>query len=93
MNMLKRDPSFRYGGVLLKAENLINAERRTDYGNADESFENIAIMWTVYLGKKISAKDVAMCMALLKICRESAVEKEDNLIDAAGYIGLAADIK
>jgi hypothetical protein len=45
------------------------------------------------LGKDISAKDVTVCMALLKLSRESFKHKTDNLLDAAGYIGLAADME
>lgn len=41
----------------------------------------------------IKPKDVAMMMVLLKIARESNQEKLDNLVDAAGYLGIAGDMK
>lgn len=40
----------------------------------------------------LDPKDVAMLMALLKIARESNQDKQDNLIDAVGYLGLAGDM-
>jgi hypothetical protein len=44
------------------------------------------------LGRAVSGKDVAVCMALLKLSREAYLHKIDNLLDAAGYVGLAADM-
>ncbi|MDR0477673.1 MAG: DUF6378 domain-containing protein [Desulfobulbaceae bacterium] len=79
------------GSILLKAHALINGERQADYGDPADSLNRIAELWSVYLDKTVTGKDVAMCMALLKISRESHEHKRDNLLDAAGYIGLAAD--
>lgn len=81
------------GDILLKAHGLINAERQGDYGPPAASFVRIAALWSAYLGHAVTAKDVAMCMALLKVAREANRHKADNLIDAAGYIGLAADME
>ena len=80
------------GNILLQAHGLINADRQKDYGPPAVSFERTATLWSAYLGHTISGKDVAVCMALLKLSREAHHHKADNLIDAAGYIGLAADI-
>ena len=79
------------GSILLEAHALVNQGRQADYGAPAESFARIARLWSVYLGREITGKDVAMCMALLKISREAHCHKRDNLLDAAGYIGLAAD--
>lgn len=80
------------GDVLLDAHTLINGERQGEYGDPAESFERIAALWGAYLGEGISPQDVAICLALLKIGRESHEHKHDNLLDAAGYIGLASEI-
>ena len=80
------------GKILLEAHNLLNAERQQDYGSPAASFARIAALWSAYLGREVSPKDVCMCMALLKIAREANSHKRDNLLDAAGYIGLAADV-
>lgn len=80
------------GRILNDAHALINGERHTQYGKPDESFRRIAIMWGAYLDVKITAADVAFMMALLKLGRQANKYKLDNLIDAAGYIGLGADL-
>lgn len=80
------------GKLLVNAYSLINGDRMREYGNPQQGFICIATMWTAYLNKKISPHDVACMMALLKLAREAHKHKEDNLLDAAGYIGLAADL-
>lgn len=91
------------GAVLEKAINVINGDRQDQYGNPEDSFATIGDFWTVYMTHKqkqagallgfIGKKDVALMMALMKIGREMhGAGKEDNMIDAAGYIGLAADM-
>jgi len=80
------------GNTLLEAFVLINGERQASYGNPADNLNRIASLWSAYTGHPFTAKDVAMCMALLKIAREAHGHKQDNLIDAAGYLGLAADM-
>lgn len=93
------------GMVLEKAMQVINGDRQDQYGNPEDSFQVISDFWAVYLKHNrivsqspaslglISKKDVALMMALMKIAREMyGAGKEDNMIDAAGYIGLAADM-
>ena len=78
--------------VLLKAEEIINGERRSAYGDAKLSFGKVAKIWSVILNTEVTASQVALCMTGLKIVRECANHKEDNLIDAAGYLGLADQV-
>lgn len=80
------------GAILLEAHSLINGERQGEYGEPCESFRRIAAMWSAYLGKEVTGHDVGCMMALLKLARDANRHKPDNLIDAAGYIGLAADL-
>jgi putative aminopeptidase FrvX len=50
-------------------------------------------LYSELLGGKISAVDVAMMMALLKIARIAAgSDKEDSFVDLAGYAACAAEI-
>jgi len=81
------------GGILLEAHILINGERQTSYGNPASFFTRTAALWSAYLGHTVTGKDVAMLMCLLKFAREAHQHKPDNLLDAAGYIGLAADME
>lgn len=80
------------GVILQEAFRLINGERQSEYGEPCESFRRVAAMWSAYLGIEIDGHDVACLMVLLKIVRERHAHKADNLIDAAGYIGLAGDM-
>lgn len=89
------------GSVLDKAKAIINGARQDQYGNPEDSFASIAKFWNAYIGCKmglegftiIKSKDVALMMTVFKIARElHGAGKEDNMIDAAGYIGLAADM-
>jgi len=79
------------GRILHEAAALLNGERQEAYGPPADNLGRVAAMWTLYLGRQVSAKDVCLLLALLKICREMHTHKRDNLVDAAGYIGLAGD--
>lgn len=74
--------------ILQEAENLINGDRAESYGDAKENFENIAKGWSVLFGKEVTARQVGLAMAWLKICRENNNHKRDNLVDLAGYAAL-----
>ena len=41
----------------------------------------------------INAEDAAMMMVLFKIAREANQNKQDNIIDAAGYLGIYSDLQ
>jgi len=43
-------------------------------------------------GEMLDVKDVAYMMTLFKIAREVHQHKRDNLVDAAGYLGIAGDM-
>jgi hypothetical protein len=85
------------GEVLVEAIKTINGIRQDQYGSPEDSFQVIATYWSNYLGKRLgknlSSKDVALMMVLFKIAREQNQGKRDNLVDAAGYLGIAGDMK
>lgn len=85
------------GAALQQAIDIINGERQDVYGSPEDSFSKIADYWTTYLGDqmtdRITAEDVAMMMVLFKIAREANQHKRDNIIDAAGYLGIYADMQ
>lgn len=62
--------------------------RGQDYGEARESFSRIANLWSAYLDKELTGKDVAMLMVLFKIAREQGKHKHDNIVDAINYLAL-----
>ena len=98
---LRRDENGRENGrgrVLLHAHDIINGQRQQQYGNPEDSFPEIAVLWNWWLGPRLSApltaQDVAMMMALMKIAREkNGAGKTDNVVDACGYLGLYEDMR
>ena len=91
--VLKDKIKNQRGSVLKKAIETINGDRQDSYGNPEDSFFLIAKYWSIYQGVKVTARNVAEMMTLFKIARMSVQKPEiDNYVDAAGYIGLAADM-
>jgi hypothetical protein len=78
--------------VLSRANLLITGDRAKQYGSAGENFNCIATMWTAYLGRHVSAYDVANMMALLKIARMRNGVHQDSSVDGCGYLALAYEL-
>lgn len=79
--------------ILQEAQELIHGDRASSYGDAQQSFQRIADLWTPLLGKKITAMDVARCMIAMKLSRSITSKKRDNWVDVVGYAPLASDIE
>ncbi|HJX77299.1 DUF6378 domain-containing protein [Glutamicibacter sp.] len=84
--------------ILSTAESLINGDRADAYGHPKENFGRIAALWNAQLGKKLSepltAEDVAYALVQLKMSRlANTPGHEDSLVDVAGYIALAGELK
>lgn len=79
------DEEYEKKSILQKAEEIVSGDRAEDYGDMRTSFDNIAKMWSVIVGKEVSARQVGLMMIALKLCRENNKHKEDNLVDCAGY--------
>lgn len=79
---------------LSEATRLVSNDRQKDYGDKTENHNNIAKLWSAYLDVEISAHDVALMMALLKMARTKlgAVSK-DTYIDMSAYSAIAGEIK
>ena len=97
--VLTDNMKFDRGRILLEALDVINGERQDEYGTPEDNFALIADYWTAYLDHHyranltVTAQDVAIMMTLLKLARiTTGTAKEDSFVDAAGYIGLAADM-
>ena len=54
--------------------------------------KNIAALWSIFLRKDITAHDVAMCMALVKVARLMHAHKTDSYIDLAAYAAIAGEL-
>ena len=78
--------------ILEAARICVCGEREQDYGSPEDSFALIGKLWSAYMGVPFSPKDVAMCMALLKVARINAGNKADSFVDLAGYAACAGEI-
>lgn len=79
--------------VLEEAERLINGQRANDYGSPQTNFGRIAKLWEPILGVQIKPTDVALMLTQLKIARLiNSPAHRDSWIDAAGYVGLGAEL-
>ena len=80
--------------ILTDAEALINGERAREYGTPTANFTKIAVGWSAILGADVTAEQVSLCMAWLKIARIAGEGQasRDSFVDAAGYIALAAEL-
>lgn len=81
--------------ILSAAEECVCTSRQEEYGPIENNFSLIARLWREYLDtdKPITAHDVAMMMALLKIARiATGTFKEDSYVDACGYLSCAGEI-
>ena len=81
--------------ILAEAEKCVCTDREQQYGGMENNFALIARLWREYLdtNKPITAHDVAMMMALLKVARIASGQiKADNYVDLAGYAACAGEI-
>jgi len=79
--------------VLKEANAIIYGDREKTYGHPAKNLQAIATMWDVYINNtnsdKITAKDVAAMMMLVKVARfANDPTHRDNLIDICGYAAL-----
>ena len=80
--------------ILEAAQRCVCGDREQDYGSPENNFKRIANLWSAYLQRRITPKDVAAMLALLKIARiASGHAKEDNWIDLAGYAACGGEIE
>jgi len=78
--------------ILQEAKELVKGDRQEEYGDKLINHENIAALWSIFLRKKITPHDAAMCMALVKVARLMHARKQDSYIDLAAYAAIAAEI-
>lgn len=76
----------------------IQSDRENDYGDAGQSFDNIADFWNVYLKRKrdngcnnldLDRVDVANMLELMKMSRLAYSRKHDSALDKAAYADFA----
>ena len=82
------------GELLEKAKEIVTGERQHVYGQPENTFEEIANLWSSYLDTKIDAEEVAVMMILMKVARlkTSGCKSVDSWVDVAGYAACGAEI-
>lgn len=84
--------------ILTEADAIIK-ERELQYGSPKDSLAAIADVWSALLrnklapDEKITASEVALLMAGLKLVRESNLHKHDSILDGLAYIVLASQLR
>jgi hypothetical protein len=79
--------------ILNRAIECVCGEREQDYGSPEDNFNRIATYWSAHLGMEITAEDVAVMMALLKIARiGTGTATDDSWVDLAGYAACGGEI-
>lgn len=64
---------------------------RSNYGDPVVNHARIAALWSAYLGREVTAHEVAVCMILVKISRLASDPGHlDSLVDIDGYARIAA---
>lgn len=71
--------------ILQEAQCAVYGDRQADYGNVTDNFTATARLWSVVLGKEITADQVGLCMIQVKVARQMFKKKRDNLVDISGY--------
>ena len=73
-----------------KAAQLVLGDRNADYGSPHPDFAGIALMWSGLLNTKLTAHltavEVGLMMTALKLRRHAHKPKDDNLVNAHGYL-------
>lgn len=76
------------------AKQCVCSDRAQQYGTPQKNITKIAELWSIFKGVKFSPQDVGVMMALLKIARiSSGQSKDDNYIDACGYLSLSCELE
>ena len=76
-----------------EAITLVGGQRQKDYGDKTDNHQNIANLWSAYIGHTITAENVAIMMCLLKIARTKlGATSKDTYIDMAAYGAIAGEI-
>lgn len=84
---------WRAGAVCARAAALVGGDREKTHGNKTTNHQNIAALWSAYLGVSITADQVALMMVLLKVARtKTGSLNHDDYVDMAGYAGVAGEI-
>ncbi len=79
--------------LVAQAIQLVYGERNEDYGHPADDYGRTAGMWSAFLGVNITPYQAALMMVMVKLSREFNRHKDDNIVDAFGYLLVAGRIR
>lgn len=68
-----------------EAKRLVYGDRGANYGHPFQDYSKTSALWSVILGKEVTAEQAVLCMIAVKISREVNLPKRDNRVDMIGY--------
>lgn len=93
-NMIQEAKETERTILLMEANEIVNKDRNSNYGNPEDNFRDIAHLWSVYKGVTMTPMDVAIFCTLIKVARlKKNPMHRDSLVDIAGYAACGADIQ
>ena len=79
--------------ILSEAEEIVNGNRQSDYGEAANNFHRIAnVVNSMYPQLNINAQQCCAVLMAVKLIREGFRHKRDNLVDLCGYAHIMNEI-
>lgn len=79
--------------ILATAAELTGGDRNRSYGDVAGNHERIARIWSAILEIDVTAAQVALCMAGLKLARMAYQPTHlDSAIDGAAYFAIAGEL-
>jgi hypothetical protein len=81
---------------MAEANALVNGDRMAAYGSPKPAYDAQAQVWSGLLAHKLkeplTAADVVLLLAGMKLVREARRHKRDNVVDMHGYILVLAHV-
>lgn len=82
---------------MAEANALVNGDRQAAYGSPLQSYEAQAKVWSGMLADKLktdlTAEDVVLLLAAMKLRRQAHKPKRDNVVDTHGYMLVLAHVE
>ena len=75
-----------------KAVELSTGPRNDSWGDPSIQHARIALAWSAILNREVTAQQVALCMAAMKLVRAAGrPQLADSYFDAIAYVGIAGE--
>jgi hypothetical protein len=79
---------MKLGEASQEAHSLITTDRQDAYASPDVNFGRISDLFYALSGIRLKPKDIALLMLAVKLARNRHKYKEDNIVDAIGYLDI-----